>query len=221
MQDIFSIPKRWHDPVSSLTRASILILTILVVEYFAFVLKDTYFPFPSIYLLAFLRAADLLILLTWGPWIFKGSGISKRIKEAAIVTLFFTVSGLLFLICWKNIFGASMLRLNDMIFHQRASELIAFYITSCLLSPVVEEFIFRGILYRKVREKWNMWICIGVISTIFALIHLYFNGRALMPFLGSLIFCLGYEKTKFILAPIFLHISGNMIIFLSPFIPFI
>jgi len=221
MQDIFSIPKRWHDPVSSLTRASILILTVLAVEYFAFVLKEIYFPFPPIYLLGFLRAADILILLTWGPWIFKGSGVSKGIKESMIVTLFFTVAGLLFLMCWKNIFGASMLRLNDMIFHQRVVELIAFYITSCLLSPVVEEFIFRGILYRKVRENWNTWICTGVVSTIFALTHLCFNGQALMPFLGSLIFCLGYEKTKFILAPILLHVSGNLIIFLSPFIAFI
>ena len=221
MQNLFSISKGWYDPVSGLTRAITVIFAVLVVESSAFLLRDKYPQVSPIFLLGFIRAVDISILLMWGPWSFKKTDIAKAVKDTLFITLFFTVSGLLFLICWKNVFGSSMLRVNNRIFRQNWDILIAFYITRCLISPVAEELVFRGILYRKMREKWNWWISTGVVSLVFALIHLYFNNQSLVPFLGSLIFCFGYEKTKFILAPIFLHISGNLIILLSPFLSFI
>jgi len=220
MQNIFSISKRWHDPVLSTTRATILILTVLALESFVFLIKRI-FPYSPIYLLGLLRAADLVILLILGTWNFKGPKIKSEIKDALFVTLLFAGAGLVFLIFWKHILGASMLKLNSNASFQNGAVLSAFYVTSCLLSPAVEEFIFRGILYRKIREKWNVWISIGIISLLFALIHWFFNGNALFPFLGSLIFCIGYEKTKSILTPILLHIAGNIIIFCSPYISFI
>ena len=219
MQDIFNISKSWHDPLSSLKRVITLILAILFVESFAFLLKDHSFPFLKIYLLqGLLRGADIFILLVWGPWSFKGIDISRVIKDALVVTSFFAGAGLLFLVTWKIVFGSSMLKLDHRLFDQTIPALIAFYATACFLSPVAEELIFRGILYRAMRERFRFWICILVVSSLFAFIHYYFSGQALMPFLGSLVFCIGYEKTKFILTPILLHISGNLIIFLSPFI---
>jgi len=191
------------------------------VETIAFQFKDKLFPFPPIYLQGLLRAADILILLIFGPWSYEVPAISKAVKESFVVTLFFAVAGLFFLTGWKIVFGSSMLKLDVKTFHHMGSTLIAFYVISCLLSPIAEELFFRGIFYRKMREKWNTWICIGVVSSLFAIPHYYFNGQALLPFSGSLVFCIGYEKTKFILAPILLHISGNLIIYLSPFLRFI
>jgi len=181
----------------------------------------------------FLRAADIFILLVWGPGFFKGIELSKVISDALKVTIFFTATGILFLMGWKLILGSSMLHIayeKEFFYHKFRA--VFFFATSCLLSPVAEELFFRGIIYRKIRERWNMWICTGAVSLLFALIHYYFYTRdpgipplSLItvlfcfgfPFSGSLIFCLGYEKTKFILTPILLHISGNLIIFLSPF----
>ncbi len=218
MQDIFNISKSWHDPLPSLKRVIILILAVLFVESFAFLLKDHSFPFSKIYLLGLLRAADIFILLVWGPWSFKGIDISKVVKDALVVTSLFAWAGLLFLMTWKIVFGSSMLKLDHRLFNQTGPALIAFYATACFLSPVAEELIFRGILYRTMREKLRVWISILVVSSLFAFIHYYISGQAIMPFLGGLIFCIGYEKTKFILTPILLHISGNLIIFFSPFL---
>jgi len=216
MQDILHISQSWHDPVSSLRRVIILILAILFVESFAYLLKDNSF-------LGILRTADILILLLWGPGFFKGVEFSKVVQDALKVTVFFTLTGILFLIGWKIVFGSSMLGLTyEKGFLNNRVMVIIFFTTRCLLSPVAEELFFRGIIYRKIRENLNAWISIGAVSLLFAFIHFYFSGQTLsqsfMPFLGSLIFCLGYEKTKFILTPILLHISGNFIIFLSPFI---
>ena len=193
---------------------------VLALESSAFLIKGT-FPFSPIYLLGSVRAADLFILIFWGPWSFRGIFNRTALKKALSVTLLFGGPGLLALIFWKNFLGSSILKWTSELFYQKGLSIVAFYITSCLLSPAAEEFIFRGILYRKLRVTWNAWICICIISLLFALIHLTFNGQALVPFLGSLIFCLGYEKTKSILTPILLHITGNVIIFSSPFFKFI
>lgn len=225
MQDILNISKIWHDPIPSLKRVIILILAVLFVESFAFQLRGYPLPFSKIYLLGLLRAVDVFILVIWGPWSLKGVDIWNVVKDALVVTFFFAGAGLLFLMGWKDVVGSSMLKLSHGLFNQTWQTLIAFFATSCFFSPVAEEFIFRGILYRIMREKLAAWICVAAVSFIFAFIHYYFNGQApiqaLMPFLGSLIFCIGYEKTKFILTPILLHISGNLIIFSSPFLRFI
>ncbi|MBW1768729.1 MAG: CPBP family intramembrane metalloprotease [Deltaproteobacteria bacterium] len=219
MQNIFHISQHWHDPVPGLRRVITLILAILFVESFACLLNDNS-------LLGILRAVDILILLFWGPWFYKGAEFSRVVRDALKVTIFFVLAGILFLIGWKLIFGSSMLRLTyEKGFLNHKIMIIIFFTTRCLLSPVAEELFFRGIIYRKIRENLSAWISITAVSLLFAFIHFYFSGQTLsqsfMPFLGSLVFCLGYEKTKFILTPILLHISGNFIIFLSPFISLI
>ena len=221
MHYFFHFHRSWFDPVPGLNRALALIIAVLFVESSTLLFRGNHLPFPLIYLQGIIRIADILILLVWGPWVFKGPHISKAVKDALGVTLFFSICGVLCLTGWKYLSGSSMFLLGDEIFRQDMTILIVFYITSCLLSPIAEELLFRGILYRKLREKWNMPVSTLAVSTLFALIHSHFTGQALVPFLGSLIFCIGYEKNKFILSPILLHISGNLIIYLSPYISFI
>lgn len=224
MQSALSVSKSWYDPRAGLKRIILLILAVLFVESFAFLLQGEDLPFSPIYLLAAIRALDILILWIWGSWSFKGIDLSKAVRDACAITLFFSGAGFLFLIMWKNTFGSSLLKLNSGIYDQSGAIIISFFMTSCLLSPVAEELFFRGLLYRNLREKWNPLLSIGFVSILFASIHFFTTKQvsgAFLPFLGSLIFCSGYEKTKFILTPILLHISGNLIIYMSPFLPFI
>jgi membrane protease YdiL (CAAX protease family) len=221
MQNILRLSKSWRDPVSSLNRLITLILAVIAVETAAFYLRDTLPQFPPVYLLGMVRFADSLILLIFGPWSLKQTFLSETLKQSLMVTLFFLFAGFLFLIIWKNTIGTSLLKLDTVLFRQDNPAMIAFYMTSCLLSPLAEELVFRGLLYRKMREKWNPWLCAGIVSPVFALVHLYFTNQVLLPLLGGLIFCLGYEKTKSILTPLFLHTGGNLAIFLSPLMPFV
>lgn len=221
MQSVFDISKHWHDPNPELKRAIVLVLGVLGIESFAFLLKDSAIPFPPIIFLGLFRACDISLFLFLGLWPIRGDDISEVIKDSVAVAVIFALAGLFFLAFWKIALGSSLLKIDDKIFHQSGHIVIAFYITSCLLSPIAEELIFRGVLYRKMRNELNVWVCIGAVSFLFALIHLFANKQAIGPFLGSLIFCFGYEKTKSILTPILLHIIGNLIIFLSPFLCFI
>ena len=224
MQDFFHIPKSWRDPLPSLSRILILTAIVLFIESL-FILTRNQFPrIPSITLLTALRGLDVLILAVFGPWSLKNVFTSRAVKESLIIMLPLSLAGILCLMGWKKVMGSSFLGSGGGIVNQSQLMLIFFFITACLLSPIAEELLFRGLFFRKMREKWNFWVCTFVVSCLFVLIHYIFKAHAmaaLMPFVGSLLFCLSYEKTKSILTPVLLHISGNLIIYLSPFVSFI
>ena len=198
-------------------------MVILAAESIAFAIKERYPGFPPIYVLTFIRLFDLLILLHWGPWLKQREHFLSALIESLKTTLTFVLIGLLFLILWKIMAGTSFLNINPRFFGHGHTLMIVFYVTSCLLSPVAEELVFRGLIYRNLRGRWNIWFSMAIVSCFFYLIHIATNGlkwiEGLVPFLGSLIFCTGYEKTKHILTPVLLHITGNVMIFSSPFIP--
>ncbi|MBW2016425.1 MAG: CPBP family intramembrane metalloprotease [Deltaproteobacteria bacterium] len=97
----------------------------------------------------------------------------------------------------------------------------AFFLTACLLSPTAEELFFRGLIYRRLRAHLGIGISMAAVTLLFIGLHFIFSRQIIIPLLGSLVFCLGYEVHKSIFTPLFLHIFGNLLIYLSPLIPFI
>jgi uncharacterized protein len=221
MQGIFGFSKSWHHPVPSLRRSGLLVLLVLGVETLAFFLKGEKDTFLGIYLQFFVRLMDVLILLCLGQWSSGGKDIPSALKETLFIVIILSLAGFVFLAGYKSIAGTSMLNATGILSKYRGKELILFYMTSCLVSPVTEEFFFRGILYRRMRTYLAVWISVSLVSLLFALTHYYFSDQIYLPFLGSLLFCVAYEKTKSILTPILLHISGNMLIFSTPFLGFL
>ena len=221
MQGVFNIPERWSDPVAGLKRVAMITLAILSVESLPLLLKGRKLPISPIALLGLIRLADTLIMILCGPRWFKGRGLAKSLRDAALITLLFTGAGFLFLAGWKGYWGSSMFGGGVGAGYPNAATLAIFLITSSLLSPLAEEFYFRGLLYRKMREKGSIWVSMAAVSLLFASVHFWFGNEALFPLLGSIVFCVGYEVTKTILTPILLHISGNLIIYMAPFIGFI
>ncbi len=175
-------------------------------------LLQRYKPFlPPTYALALLRGLDVLILAVWGPWPLSKKYLQDSLKESALFALFLGCCGAIFLVLWRNFSGQPLF--------EGTRRDAAFLVTACLLAPIAEELVFRGILYRVAREWWNIAVCTMFISLIFAAVHFAFHQYPLLPFLGSVIFCLAYEKTKSILSPILVHITGNFIIYGLPLTP--
>ena len=79
-----------------------------------------------------------------------------------------------------------------------------FYITLGVLAPLCEETLFRGFLYRTLRNKFSVGTSLFVSASIFALVHM--DMGALVPLL-----CLGwlfgfvFERTKSLLPSIVAH----------------
>ncbi len=88
----------------------------------------------------------------------------------------------------------------------------AFAFAGIVVAPLVEELLFRGILYRSLRAKMRMPLAILVSAVVFAAIHPVWSGRLYVPvtqFLGGLIFAALYEKTRSLLWPAIFHAAGN------------
>jgi uncharacterized protein len=83
------------------------------------------------------------------------------------------------------------------------------------IAPVVEEFFFRGFLYRTLRNSLPVWGAALAAGLVFGLIHLP-SGPEAVPSLTVLgvVFCLIYERTGSLYPVIALHAFNNMIAYM-------
>ena len=93
------------------------------------------------------------------------------------------------------------------------------FVTACIAAPVVEETMFRGVLYRHLRDwsqKWARWISVGFSAIlngfIFAAIHP--QGVAAIPVLMTLAICFSLvrEWRNSLLTPMLMHGIHNMVV---------
>jgi len=79
-----------------------------------------------------------------------------------------------------------------------------------ILGPILEELLFRGIIYNKLKNFNTKMNSIVLTSIIFALFH-HTIVQILYAFCLSFILIYFYEKFKNIIAPIIVHISSNIV----------
>ncbi|MBT2569753.1 type II CAAX endopeptidase family protein [Planococcus sp. ISL-110] len=88
--------------------------------------------------------------------------------------------------------------------------------TIAILAPVVEEFMFRGVLLKRLIGKTSVWGGILISSLLFGVLHLDVIGAFLFGVVASLL----YLQTNNLLVPILLHIINNSLaavaMFLAP-----
>jgi membrane protease YdiL (CAAX protease family) len=129
---------------------------------------------------------------------------------AALGGLVFGVEGTL-----RFAFGESFLR------HVTPSaaagrELAALLVVGGVLGPVFEEFLFRGILYGGLRKRSGVLLSTVLASMVFASAHYAFRSIHPVQAAGAVLFCIAYELSGSLWAPLILHVTGNLAIFLSP-----
>jgi membrane protease YdiL (CAAX protease family) len=97
--------------------------------------------------------------------------------------------------------------------------LVLIYLVACVAAPIVEEIMFRGVLYRYLRDGTGRlgWVLSFLTSAlvssfIFAAIHP--QGVTFIPILGSLAvaFCIGREWRGSLVAPMVAHALNNGVV---------
>ncbi len=89
---------------------------------------------------------------------------------------------------------------------------ISFGIAAIALVPLVEELLFRGILYPFLKRQTYRGVAIAVTSLLFAAIHL--NLLTFVPLVVlALVLIAVYEKTDALLTPILTHAFFNAVNF--------
>ena len=110
---------------------------------------------------------------------------------------------------WFNISEAQNVGFSTYI--AGGEKLIAF-IVLVVLAPVVEEVIFRGFLYGKLRAKLGVASSILITSLIFAILHFQWN-VSVNVFALSVVLCTLREVTGTIYASILTHMVKNGVAF--------
>ena len=83
-------------------------------------------------------------------------------------------------------------------------------ITAGFVVPIAEELIFRGVLFKRMRDVAGLTWGIIVSSVIFGLVHGNLVQFVYATLLGA-VMCFVYIRCKNIIAPILLHMAANTI----------
>ena len=81
-------------------------------------------------------------------------------------------------------------------------------ITLVVVGPVVEEFLFRGLLLRTWISKWGVRRAIVISSVLFAALHFDYLGA----FIFSVVVSLSYIWSRNLAVPILIHMTNNLIV---------
>lgn len=104
----------------------------------------------------------------------------------------------------NNIFGINSSQYSVIANNQ----IISLILCSGIMGPILEEYLFRGIIFNKLKKFNSKKISIFLTSLIFSLVHAnIFN--MINTFILSYILIYIYSKYKTLIAPIILHISVN------------
>lgn len=82
-----------------------------------------------------------------------------------------------------------------------------------VLMPVVEELMFRGVLYNRIKQSFGTLIAVVLSALIFGLYHGNVVQFVYATILG-LVMALLYEKFQMLLAPILFHCSANIVVYI-------
>lgn len=90
--------------------------------------------------------------------------------------------------------------------------LVLYLFTVVILSPIIEELLFRGLFLRRFNKELNVTSAILISSVLFGICHNF--GGILGAILFGICVSILYIKSKNILEPIFAHFLNNLLSFL-------
>ena len=91
-------------------------------------------------------------------------------------------------------------------------EKIIAFLVLVVAAPIVEEIIFRGWLYGKLRARLNAVVSVLIVSVLFGIMHFQWN-VGVNVFALSVVLCILREITGTIYAGILTHMIKNGIAF--------
>jgi membrane protease YdiL (CAAX protease family) len=106
------------------------------------------------------------------------------------------------------VWAIPMSRWEEAMFERMMSSGVASVVSTCLLAPVLEEMLFRGLFLRSFLHQYSRWRAIWISAAIFGLAHMnvyqFFVGLAIGVLLGWI-----YERSRSLWPCILLHGAYN------------
>ena len=89
-----------------------------------------------------------------------------------------------------------------------ASGIILVIIRTVILAPMVEELIFRGLVFKRIESFWGFWPAALISAALFGVYHLNL-AQGIYAFLFGLLFCLIYREFKNLWSCVIMHAAAN------------
>jgi membrane protease YdiL (CAAX protease family) len=157
----------------------------------------------------------LLILRKAG---FDDSFVRKKTASAG-ESILWAIAGIFLALFAQGIAGSIELKLfgvdpgsknTETILHIIKTFPVAMLVSS-IIGPILEEIVFRKIIFGALYKRFSFWIAATVSSVIFALAHMEFEHILLYSAMGFT-FAFLYVRTGRILVPIFAHVAMNTLV---------
>ena len=220
----------WHNPFTVIFSALVLFFASQVFGALFVVPLSRYIPNQNYQIVVFI-GMNLLVMLgllgtamkvigfSWADVGWRPVGAKSLLRIVPAFLVYFFVSTGFTLLATKLIPGFNVDQTQDIGFSNLAkpSELTATFIALVILTPIFEEIIFRGVLFRGLKRKLPFWFAAIVTSLAFAVAHLQWN-VAVDTFALSLIMCYLVEKSESIVPSILLHAIKNSLAFVLLFV---
>ncbi|WP_407407394.1 CPBP family intramembrane glutamic endopeptidase [Peribacillus sp.] len=85
------------------------------------------------------------------------------------------------------------------------------FVSAAIISPIYEEILYRGFLYRWLRSKYGLKAGLFLSSFIFMIVHIPNYNVLPVTFISGLLFAWTYEKTKSVVPGMIIHGTFNAI----------
>ncbi|MED1742279.1 CPBP family intramembrane metalloprotease [Bacillus swezeyi] len=112
-----------------------------------------------------------------------------------------------------NLFGVNPESENTQRIMEIISTLPLMMFVSSVFGPILEEIIFRKIIFGAIYEKTNFFIAALFSSVIFSVVHMDFSHLLIYTAMGFT-FAFLYVRTNRIIVPIFAHVAMNTLVVL-------
>ncbi|MGE7882962.1 CPBP family intramembrane glutamic endopeptidase [Bacillus sp. NPDC094077] len=89
---------------------------------------------------------------------------------------------------------------------------VIYVLSIAIITPIKEEILCRGILYRFLEKKYSFLVGIIVSSFVFGILH---GGFPITATIMGIVFAMLYRKTQSIVPSIILHIVWNLLVSIS------
>lgn len=195
----------------SIRKSIFLVLMMIVIH---LTVKTLFSFIPSVTLIALLSNLVMLGILLY----FLKHLVQHDPVDTAPITLK-EVNGGILLIATLGVFCLALLPLPRLSFFSEEALLnitldyiknktdLPFFIYMCLIAPVFEELLFRGVLLGGLLKRYSPIIAIGTSSILFAVLHPGLTG----PFVFGLFVGWVYYRTRNLWYGMIMHSFGNLL----------
>lgn len=98
------------------------------------------------------------------------------------------------------------------------SNLLGTIAVSAILAPIIEEILFRGIVFKSLKKVTPVCTAIIVSSALFGIYHMNIVSAVYATSMG-VIAAIVYERKNNLIFPIFVHIGNNFLAAIQEFVP--